>query len=54
MPIEPVEEKDGPFRAIEACPDNAFKTAEHNVMDFGCVLGNLISRFKGRNNVVPQ
>lgn len=50
--IEPIEGKENPFRTIESCLDNALKTAEHNDLDFGFVLGNFMNEFNGRHGKI--
>lgn len=49
MLIAPIEGRENPFLAIEECLDEALETAEHNMMDRGCVLGNFMAEFNGRN-----
>jgi len=52
--IEPIEGKEDPFRAIEACFENAMNTAEHNELDFGFVLSNFMTEFNGRNELISK
>ncbi|HUH48034.1 MAG TPA: TetR/AcrR family transcriptional regulator [Arenibacter sp.] len=47
--IEPIEGKKDPLNNIINCLDNSLETAEHNFLDYGCVLGNFISEFNGKN-----
>lgn len=54
MLIEPLEEQQDPFRAIEKCLDNALETAEYNEMDFGFILSNFINEFNGRNEEIMK
>ncbi|WP_445386330.1 TetR/AcrR family transcriptional regulator [Robiginitalea sp. IMCC44478] len=54
MLIEPLEEQQDPFQAIEKCLDNALETAEHNEMDFGFILNNFINEFNGRNEAIMK
>ena len=54
MLIEPVESSENPFRAIEACFDNALETAEHNEMDYGFVLSNFMTEFNRRNPEISK
>jgi AcrR family transcriptional regulator len=54
MLIEPIEGCDNPFRAIEACFENALETAEHNEMDYGFMLSNFMSEFNRRNTEVSK
>lgn len=54
MLIEPLEEQQDPFQAIEKCLDNALETAEHNEMDFGFILNNFINEFNGRNETIMK
>jgi len=52
--IEPVEGVENPFRVIENTLENALENAEHNVMDYGFVLGNFMTEFNGRNENVSR
>jgi AcrR family transcriptional regulator len=54
MLIEPIEGKEDPFRAIEACFENALETAEHNELDYGFVLSNFMTEFNGRNELISK
>lgn len=47
--IEPIEGKKDPLNKIINCFDNSLETAEHNFLDYGCVLGNFITEFNGKN-----
>ena len=52
--IEPVEGVEDPFRVIENALENALENAEHNVMDYGFVLGNFMTEFNGRNENISR
>lgn len=54
MLVEPVEKSKNPFRAIEACFENALETAEHNEMDYGFVLSNFMTEFNRRNPEITK
>jgi AcrR family transcriptional regulator len=54
MLIEPIEGQEDPFNAIEKCFENAIETAVHNEMDYGFVLGNFMTEFNGRNEVISK
>ncbi len=54
MLIEPIEGKEDPFNAIEKCFEDALETAVHNEMDYGFVLGNFMTEFNGRNEVISK
>jgi AcrR family transcriptional regulator len=54
MLIEPLEQQQDPFQAIEKCLDNALETAEYNEMDFGFILNNFINEFNGRNEAIMK
>ena len=54
MLIEPVEARENPLRAIEACFENAIETAEHNEMDFGFMLNNFMTEFNKRNAEISK
>jgi len=47
--IEPIEGRKDPLNKIINCFDDALETAEHNFLDYGCVLGNFITEFNGKN-----
>lgn len=47
--IEPLEGKKDPLNQIINCFDNSLETAEHNFLDYGCVLGNFLTEFNGKN-----
>lgn len=47
--IEPIEGKKDPLNKIINCFDDSLETAEHNFLDYGCVLGNFITEFNGKN-----
>ena len=52
--IEPVEGVENPFRVIENTLENALENAEHNVLDYGFVLGNFMTEFNGRNESISS
>ena len=52
--IEPIEGNEDPFRSIENCLENALENAEHNVLDYGFVLGNFLAEFNGRNENISR
>ena len=47
--IEPIEGHENTLDLVTSCFDNALETAVHNELDFGFILGNLLSEFNGRN-----
>lgn len=47
--IEPLEGKEDPLNKIIDCFNDSLETAEHNFLDYGCVLGNFITEFNGKN-----
>ena len=49
MLIEPIESHENSLELIANCFENALETAVHNELDFGFMLGNFISEFKGKN-----
>lgn len=54
MMIEPIEDQNNPFHAIETCLDDALQTAEFNEMDYGFVLANFMNEFNGRNEKIMK
>lgn len=52
--IEPMDGMDSPLQSITSCFEEALETAVHNEMDFGCVLNNFLSEFRGKNEVVMK
>ncbi|MFS4455307.1 TetR/AcrR family transcriptional regulator [Maribacter sp. 2304DJ31-5] len=52
--IEPIEGHENPLDLITKCFENALETAVHNEFDFGCVLGNFLSEFNGRNETIMR
>ena len=47
--IAPLEAKGDPVNNIIKCFDESLETAEHNFLDYGCVLGNFMTEFNGKN-----
>lgn len=52
--IEPIEGHDNPLERIEDCFDDALETAVHNEMDFGCVLNNFLTEFRGKDQKIMK
>lgn len=52
--IEPVEGFENPLVQIEKCFDEALETAVHNELDFGCVLNNFLTEFRGKNETIMR
>lgn len=52
--IEPIEGHDNPLERIVDCFDDALETAVHNEMDFGCVLNNFLTEFRGKNEKIMK
>lgn len=52
--IEPIEGHDNPIERIIDCFDDALETAVHNEMDFGCVLNNFLTEFRGKNENIMK
>lgn len=52
--IEPIEGYNDPLQSITSCFEEALETAVHNEMDFGCVLNNFLTEFRGKNEVVMK
>ncbi|KAA2219236.1 MULTISPECIES: TetR/AcrR family transcriptional regulator [Maribacter] len=52
--IEPIEGFSNPLQSINSCFEEALETAVHNEMDFGCVLNNFLTEFRGRNEVIMK
>jgi TetR/AcrR family transcriptional repressor of nem operon len=52
--IDPIEGSDNPIRNITECFEDALESAVNNEMDFGCVLSNFLSEFKGRNETIMK
>ena len=52
--IEPIEGHDNPLERIVDCFDDALETAVHNEMDFGCVLNNFLTEFRGKDQKIMK
>jgi AcrR family transcriptional regulator len=52
--IDPLQGHENPCLQITSCFEDALETAVHNELDFGCVLGNFISEFNGRNETIMK
>ena len=52
--IEPIEGHDDPLKQIQDCFDDALETAVHNEMDFGCVLNNFLTEFRGKDEKIMK
>lgn len=52
--IEPIEGHDNPLEQIVDCFEEALETAVHNDMDFGCVLNNFLTEFRGKDQKIMK
>lgn len=52
--IEPIEGHDNPLEQIVDCFEDALQTAVHNDMDFGCVLNNFLTEFRGKDQKIMK
>ena len=52
--IDPIQGHENPLVQIMRCLEDNLETAVHNELDFGCILGNFITEFNGRNDTIMK
>ncbi len=52
--IDPIKSHENPLVRIVKCLEDNLETAVHNELDFGCLLGNFIAEFNGRNETIMK